>query len=74
MSLSESLRSKKIKFGLGAIGALFFGFFMLKFMTSGGGEVTEKISRRTSNPRKTISQPKKEQPTKSPLFQALKEL
>ncbi|KPL04428.1 MAG: hypothetical protein AMJ90_00975 [candidate division Zixibacteria bacterium SM23_73_2] len=74
MSFSESLRSKKIKFGLGAIGALFLGFFMLKFMTSGGGEVTEKISQRTSNPRKTISQPKKEEPTKSPLFQALKDL
>lgn len=74
MVLFEEFKSKKIRLGLVAVGVILLGFFVFMFMNSGGGEVAEKRFRPASRTRKTISKPKKEEPAKSPLFQALKEL
>lgn len=75
MPFSEKLKSKKLRLGLGLVGVLVIGFFLLKFMTSGGGEMTaEKSKPPTPRKEKPILKPKKEtEQTQTPLYQALKE-
>jgi hypothetical protein len=36
MELAKSLKSKKVAAGVGVVAVILVGFFMLKFMTSGG--------------------------------------
>jgi type IV pilus biogenesis protein PilP len=73
MGLSEKFKSKKVRLGMVAIGVIVLGFAVFVFMNSGGSEV-ESPKKRTAQRTKTkaLSKPKKEEPTPSPLFEALK--
>jgi type IV pilus biogenesis protein PilP len=72
MKLPAQLKSKKVLLGLGAVVVILMGFFVLKFMSSGGTEAEPRKARPAPQTRKPISKPKKEEPEKSPLFEALK--
>jgi type IV pilus biogenesis protein PilP len=72
MKLPAQLKSKKVLLGLGAVVVILMGFFVLKFMSSGGTEVEPRKARSAPQTRKPISKPKEKEPTKSPLFEALK--
>lgn len=73
MGLSEKFKSKKIRLGLVAIGALILGFFVFVFMNSGSSEMKPRKTRSAHRtPNKTITKPKQEKPVQSPLFEALK--
>jgi hypothetical protein len=75
MGFSESLKSKKLRWGLGIMIVILGGFFLLKFMTSSGTEMTAEKERPAPRTEKSVPKPKKEEkPTQSPLFEALKEL
>ncbi|KPL00535.1 MAG: hypothetical protein AMJ91_04275 [candidate division Zixibacteria bacterium SM23_73_3] len=74
MELGKSLKSKKLILGAGAIGVILVGFFALKFMTSGGGDIVSEKPRPTSQTGKKISKPQKKEQTKSPLFEAMEKL
>ncbi len=73
MAISEKFKSKKIRLGLAAIVVIVVGFVGFVFMNSGGPEMEPRKIRSTSTTRtKQISKPQKEEPAKSPLFEALK--
>ena len=73
MAISEKFKSKKIRIGLAAIVVIVVGFVGFVFMNSGGPEMEPRKTRSTSRARtKQISKPQKEEPAKSPLFEALK--
>jgi len=73
MGLSDHFKSKKIRLGLVGIGIIVLGFFVFMFLNSGGSEVERTKARSAHRARnKPISKPKEEQPTQSPLFEALK--
>jgi len=73
MALSENLKSKKLRLGMGIAGAIILGLALFKFMVSGGEEVQPKRTRSTARTHKPVSKPKKQQSTPPPLFEALKE-
>jgi len=73
MGLSDKFKSKKVRLGLVGIGVIILGFFVFMFMNSGGSEVEPRKARPA--PRihtKAVSKAQKEEPTQSPLFEALK--
>jgi hypothetical protein len=73
MGLADHFKSKKIRIGLVGIGVIVLGFFVFMFMNSGGSDVTPERSRPAHKTRtKSISKPKEDAPTQSPLFEALK--
>jgi type IV pilus biogenesis protein PilP len=72
MELPAQLKSKKVLLGLGAVVVILVGIFVLKFMSSGGTEGEPRKAQSAPQTRKPISKPKKEEPEKSPLFEALK--
>lgn len=81
MGIPAQLKSKKVLLGLGAVVVIGVGFFVFQLMSSGGTEMDNPPRRSRSAPRASArkaptSAPalKKEEPTKSPLFQALEEL
>lgn len=73
MGISGKFKSKKVRLGLVGIGVIILGFFVFMFMNSGGSEVEPKKARSAPRTRsKAVSKPKQEEPTQSPLFEALK--
>jgi hypothetical protein len=74
MELPKALKSKKLLLGVGLIGFILVGFFALKFMTSGGADMVPERSKSARRPERRISTPKKEEPKKSPLFEAMEAL
>jgi hypothetical protein len=75
MGLSESLKSKKLRLGAGAVVLILVGFFLLKFMTSSGTDVSPEKERPAPRTERPVPKPKNEEkPAQSPLFEALKEL
>jgi hypothetical protein len=75
MDLPKGLKSKKlVVVGAGLVGLILVGFFMLKFMTSGGAEMVQEKPRSPRRSEKKISKPQSREETKSPLFQAMEAL
>jgi hypothetical protein len=74
MELPKALKSKKLLLGVGLIGFILVGFFALKFMTSGGADAVPEKPKTAQRPGKKISKPQKEEPKKSPLFEAMEAL
>ena len=75
MDLPKGLKSKKfLVVGAGLVGVILVGFFLLKFMTSGGAEMTPERPRSAGRSEKKISKPQKKEETVSPLFQAMQAL
>jgi hypothetical protein len=75
MELPAQLKSKKLLLlGLAAVVVILVGFFVLKFMTSGGTEMTSQRAQSAPRTGKKISKPQKKEQTKSPLFEALEAL
>jgi type IV pilus biogenesis protein PilP len=76
MELPKNLKSKKLVLvGAGLIVVILVGFFVLKFMTSGGADAVPEKPRSAPRTAKKMSKPKKqEQPEKSPLFRAMEAL
>lgn len=75
MELPATLKSKKVLvLGLGAVVVILVGFFVLKFITSGGTEMASQRVQSAPRTGKKISQPKKKESEKSPLFEALEAL
>lgn len=75
MDLPKGLKSKKfLVVGAGLVGLILVGFFLLKFMTSGGAEMVQEKPRPARRTEKKISKPQKKEETKSPLFRAMQEL
>lgn len=73
MELPAQLKSKKVLLvGSGAVVLILLGFFVFKLMTSGVTDVAPEKARSAPRTGKKISKPKKKEPTKSPLFEALK--
>lgn len=75
MGLPEKFKSKKLRLGVGIVVVILAGFFLLKFITSGGPEMPAEKERPATRTEKPIPKLKKEEkPIQSPLFEALKEL
>ncbi len=75
MELPRNLKSKKlVLIGAGLVVLILAGFFILKFMTSGGADAVPEKPRSTQRTVKKISRPKAEEPQKSPLYEAMKAL
>jgi hypothetical protein len=75
MGLLKDLKSKKLFLvGAGLVAVILVGFFLMKFMTSGGTEMAEEKPRPAHRPEKAVSKPQKKEETKSPLFQAMEAL
>jgi hypothetical protein len=74
MELPKALKSKKLLLGVGLIGFILVGFFALKFMTSGGADMVPERSKSARRPERRVPTPKKEEPKKSPLFEAMEAL
>jgi len=75
MGLPKSLKSKKLLVvGAGLVTVILIGFFAMKFMSSGGAEMTQEKPRPARRSEKKISKPQKKEETKSPLFQAMEAL
>ncbi|NIM97793.1 MAG: hypothetical protein GTO24_06855 [candidate division Zixibacteria bacterium] len=75
MEFLQSPKSKKlVLLGAGLVVVILVGFFLLKFMTSGGADVVPEKPRSTQRSVKKISKPKAEEPKKSPLYEAMKAL
>jgi hypothetical protein len=75
MEMPKNLKSKKLLIGAALIGVIVVGFFMLKFMTSGGSDVIPEKPRSGRRSEKKISKPqKKEESKKSPLYEAMEAL
>jgi len=85
MGIPAQLKSKKVLLGLGAVVVIGVGLFVFQLMSSGGTDVDKPPRRSRSAPRASggkalgkaptsASALKKEEPTESPLFQALEAL
>lgn len=75
MDLPKGLKSKKLLLaGAGLVVVILVGFFLMKFMTSGGAEMAQEKPRSARRTEKKISKPQKEEETKSPLFKAMEAL
>ena len=75
MDLPKSLKSKKLLVvGAGLVAVILIGFFAMKFMASGGAEMTREKPRLARRSEKKTSKPQKKEGTKSPLFQAMEAL
>ncbi len=74
MGLPKNLKSKKLILGVGVIVVILVGFFLLKFMTSGGADVAPEKPRSARRVEKKISKPQKKEQTKSPLYEAMEKL
>jgi type IV pilus biogenesis protein PilP len=75
MELPKNLKSKKLVLvGAGLIVVILVGFFVLKFMTSGGADAVPEKPRTAPRAARKISKPKQEEPKKSPLYQAMEAL
>jgi hypothetical protein len=74
MELAKSLKSKKVAAGVGVVAVILVGFFMLKFMTSGGEEAVPEKPRTAHRATRKTPKPKKEEQEKSPLFEAMEAL
>ena len=62
MALPKGLKSKKLLVvGAGLVGVLLVGFFVMKFMTSGGAEMTSEKPRSARRSEKKISKPEKKE-------------
>ncbi|UCB52807.1 MAG: hypothetical protein JSV10_01575 [Candidatus Zixiibacteriota bacterium] len=75
MDLPKSLKSKKLLLvGAGLVVVILVGFFLMKFMTSGGAEMAQEKPRSARRTERKISKPQKKEETKSPLFKAMEAL
>ncbi len=75
MEFVKGSKSKKLLIGGGIIGIIVVGFFMLKFMSSGGADMVPERPRTAHKAKKKITEPaKKKVQEKSPLFQAMEAL
>jgi len=75
MDLPKGLKSKKLLLvGAGLVVVILVGFFLMKFMTSGGAEMVQERPRSARRTEKKISKPQKKEETKSPLFKAMEAL
>jgi hypothetical protein len=75
MGLPKNLKSKRLLVvGAGLVAVILIGFFAMKFMNSGGAEMTQEKPPSARRSEKKISKPQKKEETKSPLFQAMEAL
>jgi hypothetical protein len=75
MTLTNILKSKKLMLGAGAVVVILVGFFALKYMTSSTEQEGMEKPRPTTRTVKKVSKPvKKDEPDKSPLFEAMQAL
>ncbi len=75
MQLLKSPSSRKfLVLGAGTVGVVLVGFFLLKFMTSGGTEAPPDRTRSSQRSTRRIPKPEQEVPEKSPLFKAMEKL
>jgi hypothetical protein len=75
MDLPKGLKSRKLLLvGAGLVVVILVGFFLMKFMASGGAEMAQERPRSARRTERKISKPQKKEETKSPLFKAMEAL